>query len=106
MADEKVRLSRNDLNRAYQRQLDKRTAAPAPTAEKAATYIGAVTTAAAAPPPVLNDFFAAWDKYYPHIVSLLGWASWFLPGSIINPIKALLAVVNNVVIPALKDIFK
>lgn len=102
--DEKIRLSRNDLNRAYQKQLDKRTAAPAPTAEKAATYIGAVT--AAAPPPVLNDFFAAWERYYPHIVSLLGWASWFLPGTIINPIKALLAVVNNVVIPALKDIFK
>lgn len=103
MTDEKTRLSRNDLNRAFEKQLAKREAAGSPTQEKASAHLAVVTTAA---PGQFDSFFAAWDRYYPSIVSLLGWASWFLPGKTVNTIKALLAVVNNNIIPIIKEMLK
>lgn len=103
--DEKVMVSTNALNAAFAKQLAKREAAPLVTDEAAGAHVQAVIVASAGA-TVLNDFFAAWDKYYPTIVSLLGWASWVLPPKAINIVKALLAVVNNTLIPLVKDLLK
>lgn len=100
--DEKLAVSTNALNDAFKKQLAKRDAAPLVTDEAAAAHVQ--TVVAAAPGP-LDSFFAAWDHYYPIAVSLLGWASWVLPPKSINAIKALLAVVNNQLIPWAKQYF-
>lgn len=103
--DEKVMLGVNALNAALQKQIAKREAAPLVSDEAAASHIQAVVMASAtASSGPLDNFFVLWDKYYPTIVSLLGWASWVLPPKAINIVKALLAVVNNNLIPLVKQI--
>lgn len=106
MADtEKVMLSKNALNAAFAKQVDKRVNAPIVSDEAANSHVAALI----APAPAagkFDDFFAAWDLYYPKIVSLLGWASWVLPPKTFNIIKALLALINNEIIPFLKQILK
>lgn len=103
MADEKRAVSTNALNAAFAKQMKKREAAPLVSDEAAATYVQTVVTS---PANQLDTFFAAWDHYYPIAVSLLGWASWVLPPKSINAIKALLAVVNNQLIPWAKEFLK
>ena len=107
--DEKLAVSRNDLTRALTKQINKRTAAPAPTPEKATANLAAVTAASAKAANEgfdADDFFVMWDKYYPTVVSLLGYASWFIPGPAVNIIKSLLAVVNNNILPILREALK
>lgn len=102
--DEKVMLSTNALNSAFQKQVVKRETAPLVSDEAAGSHVNAVIAASAtASTSGLDGFFAAWDKYYPTIVSLLGWASWVLPPKAINIIKALLAIINNELIPWAKQ---
>lgn len=103
--DEKARLSKADLNKAFTKQLAKREAAPLVTDEAAAAHIAAVVSASASASS-LDSFFDAWALYYPKMVSLLGWASWVLPPKAINAIKALLAVINNQIIPLVRDLLK
>lgn len=98
--DEKVAVA---LNAAFKKQLAKRDAAPAVSG---VTALGHVDAVSAVSPDVMDGFFANWDKYYPTIVSLLGYASWFFPPKVINILKALLAVINNQLIPIVKDAMK
>lgn len=101
--DEKAMVSVNALNRALEKQIVKRTDAPAPTPEAAAKNLAVVTATESGQ---FAEFFEAWDAYYPRIVSLLGWASWFMPGKSVTIIKSLLAVVNNNIIPILRELAK
>lgn len=102
--DEKVALSLNKLNQKLKEQIAKRADAPPPTPDVVAAH-GAVVAAPAAA-VAGADFFTAWDTYYPKIVSLLGWASWVFPAPTITAIKGLLAVVNNQIIPILRNLVK
>lgn len=96
--DEKAMVSTNTLNAAYQAQLTKRASAPALTHETAGAHLAAVATPVAVG-GIEESFCAAWGLYYPKVVSLLGWASWVIPGPTLTRIKALLAVVNNQIVP-------
>lgn len=122
--DEKVMVSTNALNKMRDKfkdvnlgaklakQVVKREAAPEVTEAKAEEHLAKIELAAASiPAATLSDatnqhFFDLWDKYYPIMVNLLGWASWILPGDKLKMIKSLLAIVNNEVIPLLKKILK
>lgn len=104
--DEKLMLSTGTLNKAFEKQLGKRLDAPDPTPEKAGTYLAAMTTKSAAAAADLGGFFDAWAKYYPTIVSALGWLDFIVPGKVLKIIKALLAVVNDPIIPILKEYLK
>lgn len=100
---EKAMVSRNELNRALGRQITKRIAAGTPSPEMAAAHLSVVNSA---PLSGLSDFFVLWEKYYPTLVSLLGYASWVIPGKVVNVLKALLAIVNNYLIPMARDLLK
>lgn len=106
MTDEKAMVSMNALNSAFKKQISKRENAPLVTDDAAASHIAAVVSAPAIKATDINSFFDAWDTYYPKIVALLGWADWVIPAPAVKVIKALLAVINNVVIPAMKEIKK
>lgn len=103
MADEKVAVSLNRLNTALAKQIDKRETAGTPSPAAAQVHLNNVTTAAESR---YDDFFDAWDKYYPTIISMLGYVSWLMPGKTITTIKSLLAVVNNQILPILRDMAK
>lgn len=105
MADEKVMLGRNELNRInqqFRKQLDKRLDAGAPAPATARVHLDKINKAAVDDGWGMDDLISYWDAYYPTIVSLLGWASWVIPGPTVNIIKALLATVNNSIIPILR----
>ena len=77
--NEKEMVSINALNKAFERQLVKREMAPEVSGAVAYEMSEKVAAAPAMAAGNFDTFFAAWDKYYPTIVSLLGWASWFFP---------------------------
>lgn len=107
MADEKLMVSTNALNAALAKQLAKREAAPLVSDDAAASHVAALAQPVAKPATAaaggLASFVAMWKAYYPKIVSLLGWASWVMPAQSLNAIKALLAVVNNQIIPIIEQ---
>lgn len=109
--DEKVALSLQTLGAKLQKQIDKRVDAPIPSDAALTNHLAVVTApvtvpTVATPAQAGDDFFTLWDQYYPRIVSLLGWASWVLPGPALAVIKSLLAVINNDVMPILKQLMK
>lgn len=99
--DEKIMVSTNALNAAFKKQMEKREAAPPVSMVAAASHIvsAAAPAASVAAPAAGFDFCTAWRTYYPRIVSLLGWASWVIPGPALTVIKSLLAVINSEVVP-------
>lgn len=102
--DEKQMVSTNALNEALKKQIDKRSVAPTPSNDAAVAHIVAAVTPVAVPAAGngLASFVAMWKAYYPKMVSILGWASWVVPGKALTIIKSLLAVVNNQIIPIIE----
>lgn len=116
--DEKAALGLNvlNLNARLKKQIAKRIDAPVPSdtaLEKHFAVVAApvaktaITAQAAAVTDAGSDwFFQQWDKYYPTIVSYLGWMTalpkWMLPGGLsggLLMIKSLLAIANNDLFP-------
>lgn len=112
MSDEKIMVATNALNKLreinlgekFKKQIEKRDGAPIPSDDQLEQHLSKVvapnsTTPAAVANSVAQGgaeaFFDLWDEYYPRVVSLLGWASWVIPGKQLTIIKSLLAVVNS-----------
>lgn len=101
--DEKLAVSRNVLNQALKNQVAKRIDAPPPSDAAVESHLANLVAPA---DTTINDFFDAWDTYYPKMVSLLGWASWVFPKPTLTAIKGVLAVINNQIIPIARQWFK
>jgi len=105
-------LGKLNLNAKLAKQVAKRSNLPPPTDEKLEAHLAVVTAPtgmevealASLDGAVSSIFFDTWDKYYPRMVSLLGWASWIFPSSVLVPIKSLLAVLNNDIMPILRKL--
>lgn len=99
--DEKAALSLNKLNEAFKKQVEKRIQAGPPTMEKAAGYMSNLSSLDLDRDNDgfdMNDFVAAWKKYYPIMTQILGWVDFILPtkfGIPLKVIKGLLAAVNS-----------